>query len=85
MSNQAEAATQAIDAFIATVTRARTLVVTGSLNPELYGRLLHAEDLLDIVDERLLKLSNADIAYATPSLRRRLRRVCAKTRRLARV
>ena len=86
MGNRTEAATQAIGAFIATVTRARALVVSGSLNPELYGRLLHAEDLLDIVDERLLQLSRPDVVVAAaPALRRRLKRVCADTRKLARM
>jgi hypothetical protein len=86
MGNRTEAATQAIGAFIATMTRARALVVSGSLNPELYGRLLHAEDLLDIVDERLLRLSHTHAAFAAaPALRRRLKRVCADTRRLARM
>jgi len=85
MSQQSEAATQAIGAFIATLTRARALVVDGSLNPELYGRLLQAEDLLDLVDERLLRLSHThEVFAAAPLLRRRLKRVCAQARRLAR-
>lgn len=85
MINRTEAAAQAIGAFIETMTKARALVVAGSLTPELYGRLMQAEDLLDVVDERLLRLRPARVgSSAAPALRQQLKQVCADTRTLAR-
>jgi hypothetical protein len=85
MRHRNESATQAIGAFIKTVREARALVDAGKLTPALYGRLLVAEDLLDIVDERLLHIRHSHTVFAAaPALRRRLRQVCADTRTLAR-
>jgi hypothetical protein len=65
----------AIEAFIAAITEARNLAARGVVGAKMDELLLHAKELLDIVDESLSELNARkyrDLFEAAPILRAKL-------------